>query len=93
MGKKEKAISLTEDATSVSQDENIRHNECFGGVVCRHCEIATATFIINEKKSLDGHQMWCKHADRSIVDIFYDEFAKCPLDYWVKAAMPSPHLI
>ena len=55
--------------------------------MCEHCKIKK--YIDGDNYPLECSRMWCSHADRSVIDIFYDELARCPLDLWVKAAIPK----
>jgi hypothetical protein len=87
-------LDMDEDGqVGITEDSMPDLQECFGGVMCPHCKIVQKTVKLDDQVFRELTQLWCNHKDRSVVDIFYDELARCPLDYWIKAAMPKVYPI
>jgi hypothetical protein len=84
------AISLDIDdngEVNIKERENVTLSECFGGVMCEYLKIKK--YIDGDNYPLECQRMWCTHTDRSVIEIFYDSAdARCPLNHWVKAAVP-----
>jgi hypothetical protein len=71
-------------------EPNDPKQECFGGVMCIYCTHRSETIKLQDGSEIKTTPMWCTKVDRSVVDIFYDSInARCPLDLWIKAAVPK----
>lgn len=84
-------LDLNEDGeVQIIEEEHIEKNECFGGVMCQYCQIKKYEHHSSRPNvsPMQMQQMWCSHVNRSVIDIFYDDLARCPLNHWVKAAVP-----
>jgi len=76
-------------AVQIVENEDLKKAECFGGAMCRYLQKQTHEIPLMDGTTVLCNKMWCMKSERSVVDIFYDEMARCPLDLWVKAAMPK----